>query len=236
MKKWFTVLFCGVISSAQAQSYNYFAIGYNASMLSSDGLNYVVDRYNETRTYLDVTMPHPQYFDGLAVRFGASPGVILADFGFTGQSCKVSASGVDVTATEVQRDLKDKWNTYDVGLGFNLLKRDNAIIALGANFGINSEKIYTRVDAPENIKDQDFELVQKTFKVGIAPFLQFMILGDNGSGLLLRPYYAWSPMPTDYAALNAAINPATYANDPETIEGTLTGFGVNITLVHVNWE
>lgn len=225
------VTFFVTVQHARAQGYDYFGIGYNAALLKSEGLDFVVDRYNETRPYLTTQMPHPQYFDGISIHGGVGKGALLLNFGYTQQSCVVSASGIDATGVEIQRDLKDKWNTIDVGLGVNLGNSETKALALGVNFGLNSEKSLTRSDIPDDIGKANFEQVQKQFKIGISPFLQFIVASDGGAGLLIRPYYAWSPVKTEYSELNGFINPYTAVGDPYPIEGTLQGFGVTVLLV-----
>lgn len=221
--------------SIQAQGYNYAGIGYNMAFLQSDGLDYVIGRYNDTRAYLTETMKDPHYFDGIAIRFGGANGAFLYDFGYTQQSCVVSASGVDASGIEQQRDVKDKWNTLDIGLGVSMGASDRFSLAAGVNFGLNSEKYLTRAETPDNIGKANFAQINKQFKIGMSPFVQFTVAGDAG-GIMFRPYYAWSPVKTDYYDLNAYINPYTYALDPISIEGTLKGFGLSVVFIYYEYQ
>lgn len=222
------------IGHISAQGYDYLGLGYNMGFLRSEGLDFVVDRYNETRPYLNDQMEQPRYFDGFAIHGGVGRGLLLLNLGYTQQSSKVSAEGTDATATTVQRDLKNKWNTFDLGIGLNIADGDRGAFGLGVNMGLNSEKALTRTGAPDDIGKEKFEEVQKQFKVGFSPFVQIILTGDSGTGLLIRPYYAWSPMTTDYTELNAAINPATAAGDPTPLEGDLKGFGITLLVVSMD--
>lgn len=214
-----------------AQGYDYFGIGYNMAFLQSEGLDFVTNRYNETRPYLYDQMDEPRYFDGLSIRGGLARNAFLVDFGYTQQSCVVSAEGIDATGVAIQRDLKNKWNTLDVAFGVNVGDGEKGAFALGVNFGLNSEKSLTRSDTPDNIGKANFAQVQKQFKVGISPFVQLILAGEGGAGVLIRPYYAWSPVTTDYSELNAYINPYTAVGDPNPLDGDLKGLGVTVLIV-----
>ncbi len=233
MKNLFCVLLIILFyNNVSAQHAYYFGAGYNASVLHSDGLDYVIDRYNETRTYLDDEMEYCRYYDGITTHVGGTASAFAWDFGFTQRASTVSASGEDVTGTIQQRDLKSKWNTWDIGLGVCLGAEDNFALMIGINTGIDSEKQLTRADSPENINTANFEKVNSQYKVGFEPFVQFIAATDNGFGIMFKPYFSWTPVTTDYYELNSYINPYTYANDPMTIEGRLTGFGISLSLLY----
>lgn len=229
------ILFISILfilgSTGYSQGFYYAGGGYNAAFLKSEGLDYVINRYNETRPYLDETMPSPHFYDGLTFHFGGAANAFFWDFGFTYRSCVVSATGVDASGTEQQRDVKNKWNTFDVGLGVNLGNSDTKALMIGINTGLNSEKSLTRADTPEDIGIANFAKVNSQFKIGFEPFVQFIVATENGLGILFKPYYSWSPIKTDYTELNAYINQYTYINDPSPIEGVLKGFGLSIMLV-----
>lgn len=220
-----------IAQRASAQDFDYFGAGYNMAFLKSDQLDFVVDRYNETRTYLTEEMNYPRYFDGISLHGGIGRNAFLFNFGYTQQSSVVGAEGVDASGVLVRREVKDKWNTIDIGLGVNLGSSDTKALSLGVNFGLNSEKSLTRADAPDAIGKANFEQVNKQFKIGISPFAQFIVATEDGVGILFRPYYAWSPVKTDYTNLNEYINPYTAIGDPYPLESTLKGFGISILIV-----
>ena len=220
----------------QAQDIFYAHIGYNAAVLKSEGLDFVVDRYNETRAYLTEPMPYPHYYDGLTLHVGGASSAFMYDFGLTYRSNVVSATGIDATGFEVQRDLKNKWNTFDVGLGVCVGGNEQFALMIGVNSAINSEKALTRADYPEDIGKANFEKVNSQFKIGFEPFVQMIVTNENGVGLLFKPYYSWSPILTEYTELNSYINPYTYVGDPYPIEGRLTGFGLSVSLVRYDYS
>ena len=147
-----------------AQNYYYRGIGYNAALLKSEGLDFVIDRYNQTRSYLDDKMEYCHYYDGPSFRSGLSYNHFFIDFGFTYRSCKVSASGIDASGVRQQRDLKNKWNTFDLALGLGAGANENIALAFGVNIGLNAEKTLTRADTPDKIGVANFAKVNSQFK------------------------------------------------------------------------
>jgi hypothetical protein len=223
--------FCLIATQLSAQNYYYRGAGYNMAFLKSEGLDYVIDRYNQTRTFLDDKMEYCRYYDGPSLRSGLCYNHFFVDFGFTYRSSKVSASGVDATGIRQQRDIKNKWNTFDLGLGIGLGANDNIALAIGVNMGLNSEKTLTRVATPDEIGKANFAKVNGQFKIGFEPFAQLILATDGGFGVLFRPYFSWTPVETDYYEANRYINEFTYTSDPSVIKGKLSGFGLSVVLV-----
>ncbi len=219
-----------------AQNYYYRGIGYNAALLKSEGLDFVIDRYNQTRSYLDDKMEYCHYYDGPSFRSGLSYNHFFIDFGFTYRSCKVSASGIDASGVRQQRDLKNKWNTFDLALGIGAGANENIALAFGVNIGLNAEKTLTRDDTPDKIGVANFAKVNSQFKIGFEPFAQLILATDKGLGLAFRPYFSWTPVQTDYYELNSYINQYTYVNDPLSIKGKLSGFGLSVILVYYTYS
>lgn len=220
-----------ITETGKTQGYSYGGLGYNASYLKSEGLDFVIDRYNETRPYLTTIMPYNRYYDGITAHFGGAANYFAYDIGFTYRSSVVSASGIDGSGIEVQRDLKNKWNTWDFSMGINLGNSDTKALTIGINTALDSEKSLTRSDTPDKIGVANFAKVNSAFKIGFEPYIQLILATEEGFGILLKPYYSWTPVKTDYSELNQYINPYTYINDPIPIEGKLSGFGINIILI-----
>lgn len=223
-------------NSLKSQGYYYAGIGYNMAFLHNEGMDFVVDRYNDTRAYLDEPMEYPRYYDGASIHFGGAAKAFMFDLGWTVRSCKVSAVGIDLSGTEQQRDLKSKWNTFDMGLGISLGGSHSFAMMFGVNTGIGNEKQYTRIDAPDDVHTADYEKINSNFKIGFEPFVQFILSSADGMGLLIKPYYSLTPLMSDYYALNEGLNPNTYLNDPLTIEGRLTGFGISFIIVAYGYD
>lgn len=217
-----------LLIQVSAQKTFYGAAGYNLSIMKSEGLDYVVDRYNATRSYLDDQMDYMHYYDGIHLAIGAGQGPVLITFGFTQRQSKSSASGKDQTGTVQQRDLKNKWNTYDMGIAFGF-NSDHLGLYLGCSMGINAEKTLTRVGSADEVGTANFEKVNSQYKAGFDPYISIAV-PMGGAAFIIKPYFSWTPVKTDYYKLNQFINPYTYANDPVNIEGRLTGYGCTISL------
>jgi len=64
------ILCCSGIAKAQI----YFGFGYNLGYAKLDSLNYVLHRYNQTRAWLDDTMPQIHVPNGFVVSVEAFQG------------------------------------------------------------------------------------------------------------------------------------------------------------------
>ncbi len=212
--------------------FKYFSLGYNGNMFTSSNLDYVIDRYNETRVYLDETMAYPHYLDGFDVHIGVN-GKVLVDVGYTWRSSMVFASGIDITGIEQQRDLKYKFGAFDIGLGIQVIDAGTKV-AIGFNQTVGSEKVYTRVGPASDISETDYSLVFNKFNPGCDAFIQILIPFSEKAGLILKPYYHFSYIATDYAELNDEINPATSLLDDPVLESKAGGFGASLMLTFLN--
>jgi hypothetical protein len=208
--------------------YGYIALGYNGNYLSAENLDFVIDRYNETRVYLDDQMEYPHYLDGFDIHIGGGDKV-LVDVGYTWRSAKVSASGVDASLTEQQRDLKFKFGAFDFGLGFNVIN-SGTVVSIGYNLTVGTEKYFSRLAPVGDVDKEDYDLIFKSFNPGGDVFIQFLFPFSDNNSLLIKPYYHFSYVVTDYAALNEALNPATASFDEPILESQLGGFGCSVMI------
>jgi hypothetical protein len=241
MKKTISVFSCLVFlmlatNQVQAQDVNtYFHIGYNASFPTGlDSLNYVIDRYNETRSYLDVQMEQITYLDGMTLNWGVYAGPVLFGFGYTGGGQKRYGQGVDATSNLMRRDLKVKSRMFDMDLGVRMINSSVGHLTLGSTFIFSSFVVKTRVAEESQIKKTDWTKINDgdTFMFGISIFLRWA--GKNG--FFLQPYYTFTPgdiFTQDMTVVNSAINSYTFAADPSplTINHGMIGIktGISIT-------
>ncbi|MFI5172729.1 MAG: hypothetical protein ACHQFW_10080 [Chitinophagales bacterium] len=212
----------------------YFSIGYNVNYFTSENLDFVVTRYNETRTYLDKQMNLPRYFDGLDMHIGTGERV-FTDFGFSWRSSKVSAEGIDATGVNNERDLKYKHGDWGLGVGYYFIQSDSKI-GLGYYQTFGFEKISTRVGPADNISEVDYEKFFSELNAGGEIFLQSLLVLNENTAFIVRPSYHFSFTSTDYAPVNAMINPATAGSDPEILESKLHGIGISVMLAFGSYE
>lgn len=219
------LLFCLL---ASAQNHTYFAVGYTLGKAKFDSLNYIIDRYNETRNFLDKEMDNITFPNGFAISFGGGGNHILYDFTWSGKHRTVSAQGVDGTGVLVQRDLKFRWNTFNMGLGF--VAGGNSKIGAGFSFDAGSAKIFTRVGPADEVGSMDYTRVEKELLLGGSVFLHFLLGGGQGPGLIVKPYYQFPYWRVDLLNVNSTINPSTYFNDSGNQATSFANFGVTLML------
>ncbi|MBC8172337.1 MAG: hypothetical protein H7X71_00400 [Chitinophagales bacterium] len=230
MKNCFVILILLLLQyKAHAQG-AYFGMGYNTTFAGADELDFVINRYNETRNYLDMEMELPHFQDGFVLHIGIHAGAFLLDVGYTGRSAKVSATGTDVTGTHQQRDFKTKMNSIDIGLGGVLAQNSDLAFALGINTAMGNEKSQTRSGLSDDINTIDYLDIDKSFTIAFEPFMQFIFSPTEDLAFIIKPYYHMRLMKIDYAPVNAAMNPSTAGNDPFIMEGKQKGFGISVMM------
>ncbi len=220
------LLISGAICPVFAQL-GYFSVGYNGNIFKSEKLDFVIDRYNETRAYLDKTMDYPHYIDGLDLHFGGGSKVIF-DIGYAWRGAEVSASGIDASGINQQRDLKYKFGVWNFALAYNFLNSTDFMLALGYNQTLGSEKIESRVGPAADIENENYTDIIKSFSPAAEFFIQVGVPLTERAGLLIKPYYHLNLVETDYGDVNRAINPATAAADDFELLSAPGGFGISI--------
>ena len=235
MKKLFILLILLLFQNSitKAQSQYWFGFGYNMCRFKLDNsLNYVIDRYNETRTgNITKKMNQIHFADGLAFSLGFNVNRFVFDLGYTGKKQTVTTQGV-YGGVPGERDLRLKNRAFNMGLGYAMLNSSNSSLALCLSFDLGNVKTETRNGEIENIKDSDFETITDDFELGNTLYLQLLLGSPRGKGLALiaRPYYHFSYLDVDFSEVNETINPKTYSNDPFPLNGKASNFGVSFIL------
>ena len=221
----YSVLVLLILSSFSAKSQvGIFGAGYHMGFFVNDSLKYVIDRYNETRNFLDKELKYPNYMDGLhfEIAFGTP---VYFSLGYVGQTAQSHAEGVDNTGTLQRRVIKYSYHTFDMGVGYFKIP-----VGGGFGFKFGSEALKSKVGPAEEVKNIQFSDVQSDLQASLSAFLVFLAPLSDGIGLYVKPYFMLSLFRTDYANFNAFINPATYLNDPTFIRGRLGGLGCSFML------
>lgn len=228
MKKIFITLLILWAGTSFSQTV-YFGAGYNLASGGFDDLNYVIDRYNETRSYLTTEMDNIHFNKGTVFSFGMAPGGFIYEFGIQYNRAKTFARGVDATQTEQQRDLYLRlWNLY-MDFGFPITE-EGVAIAPGFGWDLTTVKFLTRVAPPDEIKDVDKTKSNMELGMHVRFFLKIIMGGtdDGGAGLMIEPYYSLGIMAADLSQLNEELNPATWQSDPEDLKEKYSFFGVRL--------
>lgn len=235
MKKIFILLiFLGFQTNIiKAQSQFWLGFGYNMCRFKLDNsLNYVIDRYNETRTgSITKKMNQIHFADGLAFSCGFNVNRFIFDFGYTGKKQTVSTQGV-YSGVSGERYLRFKNRAFNMGLGYAMLNSRNSSLALCMSFDFGKVKTETKSANIDDIKNTDFETITDDFEIGNTIYFQLLLGSPRGKGLaiLARPYYHFSYLDIDFSDVNQTINPKTYSNDPYPLNDKTSNFGISFIL------
>ncbi|PLW91978.1 MAG: hypothetical protein C0592_13130 [Marinilabiliales bacterium] len=220
-----------LLNSQKSSGQNFFEFAYNAATpMVFDDLNFVIDRYNETRNFLDVEMKNITFLDGKTYTLGERFGKYSFSIGYTGAGMKVKAEGVDNSGFLVQRQLKVKTSVFDLCFSRDILQMENAVLEFGAGLHYGRFKIKTRVDYKEDIRKADWVYINDSDKqmFAISAFLKYSLFRP---GFFIQPYLQYTPgdfSVKDITGLNEAINPYTWSGDPSPLEVSNTTIGLKI--------
>jgi hypothetical protein len=204
-------------------------LGYNMCPVQAKALNVVIDRYNETRTYLSKEMGHVHFMDGISFNSSATIGVIMFDFNYNKKVSIVSAQG-DGGYGMSQRDIKIKDGNIGLGLGIHVFEM-NPAIAIGFSADIGMLSFKTRAGSPDEIRKYDFEEFEYSLTSGMSFWVQLLYASnDEGLGFSIRPYYHFDFLPYNYEWFNQGINPDTYYYDRYDQTGKINHIGIQLIL------
>jgi len=221
-----------------AEGQTFFQIGYNAGFPDGlDSLNFIIDRYNDTRSYLDEEMKHVTYSDGMSMSFGSmikGTGIFFG-IGYTGAGKKIFAEGTDNSSKLIRRELKVKSRIFDIDLGFSIMNTDNLKILLGTSYSFGSFVVKGRVAEESAIRKEKWELYNdgNNLFFSLGMFLRIAM----SAGLFIQPYFIFVPgdvFMNDVTEVNERINSNTYMNDPSPLRVKNNMFGVKIGLCLYN--
>jgi hypothetical protein len=213
-----------LVTPASAQFYYYLGGGYNGSVVENSGMNFVIDRYNNTRSWLDKEMEHITFQHGLSFSAGIVIAGLLMDINYVGRGGSSDASG-----NNGSRELEHSNNSWDFSFAAIVHSEEYFNLGLGLTVDIGTTFTRTKNNTQTDWTEADDLLVGSTF------FTQFFFLFSKESqiGLSIRPYYQLWYLDADYSDVNKAINPQTYGNDSyDDVKGKPDNFGVVVQLVY----
>ncbi len=223
------VLLPSIIATTAYSQILYFGGGGNFSFVNNGSLDFVIGRYNDTRSFLDIRMKDFNYLRGAIINVGGvTENGFTFEMSWTGRHWKRFAEGVDVTNTLVHRDVKLRNNSLSLGMGYTRVKESVFCPGLLALFDFGSFKAFTRVGPADQVGDTDYDRVMKGLQLGMTFMLNLMIAGkDKPIGFAIRPYYQVHLFALDFQKLNEAINSNTAADDlGEDLTKGLHNFGI----------
>lgn len=202
----------------------------NQSLLRMDSLDFVIDQYNDTRTYLDREMRDLANPSGVTIQYGVFTGRLLVEIGYTAQKRKTYAQGIDPSGQEVRRDLRLRQNAFEAGLGYRVFGGEWGGITPGVKASAGTFSVSTRVAPVDELKEEKYESLVREFNPTAMAYLQIMLGSIHSSNLKLMftPYYQWGFKQVDMAPVHLAINPASATGDQIPLPVQSTAFGVKL--------
>lgn len=216
-----------------SQGHFYTAFGYNLGYAKLGGMNYVVGRYNETRSWLSDPMDKFSFPNGFCVSLGGSFNRIMIDLNWVGRHMTRTASGIQpANGLLGERQVKWRMNTFNFGFGGTIGEGSGGRINIGLSFDFGTEKTFTRFGEDGVFNPEEFETIQTELLMGSTVFMQFIIsAGGIPGGLFIRPYFQFPYFKTDYGATSQSINSYTYQNDDiEEWESNSWNVGVQLQI------
>ncbi|WP_299465894.1 hypothetical protein [uncultured Microscilla sp.] len=221
-------LFTSKYAYAQRQGRQYLHTilggGYHQVNIKADGLNYVIEQFNQTRRLTgDQAMTKVEAPTGFSA--------FLGTYGYLGHTpflleFRYGNAGQTLTATErppgqppIDRELR--FNMHNIQLGLGLMATSSEYFGIGIgiapDIGINTINDKTGAGSTEIVNN---------FSVGASFILPvYALLGPIMLGV--RPYYTLQLSSSDYTELNASLNPNTYQTNPADAQtSTMNHFGI----------
>jgi hypothetical protein len=225
------------LTTAFSQSHFYTSFGYNLGYANLKGLNFVVDRYNATRTPpIDTTwisfdeMENFHFPNGFCASLGGSSGKLMYDLTWVGRHMTRKAGGVQPNGVTGIREFKWRMNTFNFGLGVALGQSLTSRVNIGVSIDLGNEKVFTRINQDGvYVNGEDFQEVQKNLIVGSTLFMQIILSPKNVlGGFFIRPYIQLPYFKTSYYNTNAQVdvNPVAL----EDVESNSWNVGVQLQI------
>ena len=212
-------------------------LGFNASRGSYRGLNFVLDRYNQTRqgqagaAKVNTQMGNINLQTGIGWQFGLlvlpdeDEGLLL----YTGINRIGRAGSTYATVTNInggtdRRDVRFTANSvnFELGLGGSY---DYYMGMVGGSLDLITTKAYTKINGG------DYKNVMKDDAIGLSFFIDFSVSVSEYVAVGIKPYWQMVIIETDFTDLNRAINPATYSRDDYSdVSSSTSNFGAQLQL------
>lgn len=209
----------------------YIGTGYNVSYAPLGKINHILDRYNNNVTqekeFADLILPN-----GFAVELGTHQSVFSFYGGFTAKRQTKKTKFV-LNETLYQRNADLSMNAYYVGIGIFSPAGDR----MGIGFSVAGEYTHIRLRSKEGVEGQ---LKNATY---VSPVLDrlFGITGEfklyagivdqEGTKLMIKPYYTYIPKRLDLTPFDELINPDLPA-DGTDLRQDFSHFGVRIIITY----
>ncbi len=180
--------------------------GYQFQYAPLTELNYVISRFNETRTSLVKPMTEIQSLSGPSFAVGVGGGQLGVLFSY-GHFQKTRSGSFLERGQSRQNSLKMKSQQYS--LAFSALPGKGNKVA----FGMGLELSYLKTKYWLEKGTDPFAEVMDHKSIGATPFFQLYVGMSESLALFLKPYYTLDIFYSDFFPINKALNPNTADQD-----------------------
>jgi hypothetical protein len=204
--------------------------GFGMQFTKPDGLNYVVDRYNETRPYLTEEMKQFNNLDGFNYGFLGVFDAFAFEAVYTHRSQTRSAIGIDASNQEVEQRLRAVMNGVGFGCGYGV-SEDGYSLLFGTRLNTSLLKIRTKADAVDTVGDKDWDDIHEELHFDLDLNIKLIL-----KYFIIEPYYSFNLFQSinNMQEVNEAINPSTFQDDPTDIPFNSNGFGLKLMFA-IGW-
>ena len=226
------------LNSSFSQDINtkfYITGGYTFNFPNASSVNFIIDRYNNTRNYLTKKMDNINTLSGTDFSAGAildlDESAMLIEGGVTFKNSGTKYAEGTVSGENFQRDFKVYNFLVDIGFGylFNYNKPLDYGIGMFVDFGsfTYDTRIYKTNETPPDYTDIS---PANSSALSFTPVAFLNINLNDHFGISVRPYYFAQILSMDLTDVHTALNPNTWQNDnaSEYNSETFSGFGVDL--------
>ena len=202
----------------------YGRVGYCANYYNMRNYNAMVDRYNETRPWLNEKMDYLYLMHGLDIGVGVMGGFNGIEFYFRTSSGTVTASGSPNGGPVQTRHLKAR----DSYFGYEMHRRVAGPVALSLAGEISRFSTFTKVD------DAEFTRTDKKMSFGLTPGIK-VVLGRKAIKPMLSLYYTFPFIWENHSNAWATLDQNNYRSEPADHFRARAGhFGISLSLAFGN--
>lgn len=231
------LLIASVTHAQRPEDKTYMAGGFNYQLASAAPLDYIIDRFNQTRTNLIDEMDKVNHMSGAVFAFGFGWGedekFILLEMGLTlGGSGSLSSERLENGVLKKQ-DLKV--TSFLINTGFAYLIQTEKKFEYGAGLFIDygGFRVRTRTYNSNQTAPDFKDIGESNTLVGLTPTIFLDYNFSETFGLSFRPFYRYQLYDNDLQYVNKELNPNTWQNDAYDNQhgAMLDGFGGTLLAV-----
>lgn len=230
------IKFCILITFILINSENLFSqfspihknigIGYNlGTHINTHGLDFVIGRFNETRSYLGKKMKEPGIFRGINSAVEIFDTNCIFNLEWIARKSVLYAQSPDAIGANTRIDLKYAVNSLNLGYGYKIMPKKQGIKGLYSGIDLSAIFINTATRTYSTSgKASKYTKIKTHFQIGFSPFFQFVT-----DKLTAKIYYQIMIFKADYKHENEKLNPDTWmADDKEKSKGTTSSLGISV--------